>query len=793
MRNSRRGALEEADAPKAAPKTNDTSSSCCVASFTSVAAAAADPSEHRRATPFTLPSIHKGVTPPPATISLPRALLSLDQSCARMECADPVDEQRDSRCGSPLSCSTSSTRDLSTHAADDAVLLGQLSEAERRSRRRVTASEARHRSHLARTALHAGDGSPTLPSRGDGEERGGDLPELDGWLVDNTHTQSLVSAGKYVEAYFVVSAALSRYGKSEVRRCVLRARRAECSYALLNYKECVGDCRAVLGMLEGEARRRPASPRAPLEESRAAKERPVDVLKVVRLCAKAHVMREEYLEAQAMYHYLLDSPPDSIAALLVPTLPVVERTLLLRERECLPAVSQFRQCVSQELWQSALKALAHARPLVEDTPLRVLEAMTLLEADDVDAAREALLPYLPTVPAPPPAPSPAPSPSPSSKEAAAAAVFGEDQEGSSMGSAAERKLLRCNVDAHYLLTTALLAKVSAYSGRVYMNIAAVLLQRCLHLSPSYAPAISLGNYLVKLEDAFSLADTCARKGDRQRAVRVLTEALTFDPANKRIMAVLYLHRADVYLSLGRPLLTIEDCTSSLLNDPTTGVTAGRAFLLRARAYQQTHRNTEAASDIVMAVRLNPNLASQVDPAGPLPTQPAQEEDEQRRAFRPFAGPSSRHGLASAQSRRPHSPSSKAWPPPRGRNATRPFPSKSNPPPPLPRTFRSSSYTQRQRQQPPPSSRSLPMPSAAERTSAPTLYDVLEVPQKSSLAQIRQSFKRLTLQYHPDRLVNEPEEVQLHAVEMFKKINNAHGVLTDEARRRAYDATLLSSP
>jgi len=62
------------------------------------------------------------------------------------------------------------------------------------------------------------------------------------------------------------------------------------------------------------------------------------------------------------------------------------------------------------------------------------------------------------------------------------------------------------------------------------------------------------------------------------------------------------------------------------------------------------------------------------------------------------------------------------------------------------------------------------------------YEVLGVDRSASKDQIKQAYRRLALEYHPDRN-REPG-----AAERFKEIAEAYAVLSDDAKRREYDAT-----
>jgi DnaJ-class molecular chaperone len=64
------------------------------------------------------------------------------------------------------------------------------------------------------------------------------------------------------------------------------------------------------------------------------------------------------------------------------------------------------------------------------------------------------------------------------------------------------------------------------------------------------------------------------------------------------------------------------------------------------------------------------------------------------------------------------------------------------------------------------------------------YELLELDRDASEEQIRKSYRRLALQYHPDRNPGDPK-----AEENFKKIAEAYGVLIDPVKRSEYDQWL----
>lgn len=58
------------------------------------------------------------------------------------------------------------------------------------------------------------------------------------------------------------------------------------------------------------------------------------------------------------------------------------------------------------------------------------------------------------------------------------------------------------------------------------------------------------------------------------------------------------------------------------------------------------------------------------------------------------------------------------------------------------------------------------------------YEILEVPETSSIDEIKKSYRRLSMIYHPDKNKNNPE-----ATSKFQKISEAYETLGDNDKKK----------
>jgi DnaJ-class molecular chaperone len=74
-------------------------------------------------------------------------------------------------------------------------------------------------------------------------------------------------------------------------------------------------------------------------------------------------------------------------------------------------------------------------------------------------------------------------------------------------------------------------------------------------------------------------------------------------------------------------------------------------------------------------------------------------------------------------------------------------------------------------------------------AAKDYYQILGLAKNATAEQIKKAYRKLAMQYHPDRNPGKEE----WANEKFKEINEAFGVLGDPDKRRQYDQFGMACP
>ncbi|XP_019053148.1 PREDICTED: chaperone protein dnaJ 6-like isoform X1 [Nelumbo nucifera] len=73
-------------------------------------------------------------------------------------------------------------------------------------------------------------------------------------------------------------------------------------------------------------------------------------------------------------------------------------------------------------------------------------------------------------------------------------------------------------------------------------------------------------------------------------------------------------------------------------------------------------------------------------------------------------------------------------------------------------------------------------------SSPSYYTILGVDQNSSASEIRNAYRKLAMQWHPDKWTKTPSLLE-KAKSKFQQIQEAYSVLSDQGKRTLYDVGL----
>lgn len=125
-------------------------------------------------------------------------------------------------------------------------------------------------------------------------------------------------------------------------------------------------------------------------------------------------------------------------------------------------------------------------------------------------------------------------------------------------------------------------------------------QRVLRLAPDHTKARELYKKVKELKQKKEEGNAAFGKGLDRKAIAVYTEALTIDPHNRLTNAKLYRNRATVTAKFRNWRAAMEDCTAAIKLDGCYL----KAYLQRARCYQELGRHEEAVRDYEMVVLLD---------------------------------------------------------------------------------------------------------------------------------------------------------------------------------------------
>ena len=297
-------------------------------------------------------------------------------------------------------------------------------------------------------------------------------------------------------------------------------------------------------------------------------------------------------------------------------------------------------------------------------------------------------------------------------------------------------VLTGNLSNHYCDVLVLLAKASFYCGQHFMNIAASYARQCLQLRPEFRPASSLLRTITTLESKISEVQQLIHSGRQADAQASIASAIGVDPHNRKIRSTLFVLRAEMHSKMGNNAAAISDCNGAIEADPSNV----KALARRSKCFAELGDFARAIVDMERAVELNPSLKEE------LASLRAQQ-DEDVSSFSSFQrkfSAGARRGSAG--------------------------PGSSN--------------------DPGEGFRSRPTTGAMPRFKCH--YEVLGLAKFASAEQIKAQYKRLILQYHPDKVVNQSEEIKTAALNRFKEISQSYQSLADAAQKQAYDRSIGGS-
>lgn len=73
------------------------------------------------------------------------------------------------------------------------------------------------------------------------------------------------------------------------------------------------------------------------------------------------------------------------------------------------------------------------------------------------------------------------------------------------------------------------------------------------------------------------------------------------------------------------------------------------------------------------------------------------------------------------------------------------------------------------------------------------YEVLGVSKNATDDEIKRSFRKLSLKWHPDRQAGKSESEKADAIKKFQEIAEAYEVLSDKQKRASYDQFGFNGP
>ncbi|KAG5494117.1 hypothetical protein JKF63_01952 [Porcisia hertigi] len=449
---------------------------------------------------------------------------------------------------------------------------------------------------------------------------------------------------------------------------------------------------------------------------------------VTQLVVAALVMRELYNDAAELMESLPLLADINTEPLSKSLFDIPSPPLLAIKQRVLLSLASFRRCVEARRWEDAVKIIDGCALAQSWVQTTPLCAILAFARLELDDPKAARALLLPYL---------ASLPEPPSWETLSTGP-------------AEYAQLWGDFGSHFVFTMTLLAKASFMCGSAYLNISASLLQRVLKINPAYAPARLFAEFVLSYDTQQQRMATAVSASNYPAVLSVTSEMLRIPDTKRHVHAELYLVRAQVQWMQRQPLDVVREASHCVECDPECAL----ALRLRADAFVTMGREAEAAADHAAAKHLHAKVDA---------------------VFEEMRVQRSRHEAAQAEARAKR----------QSIPVFAPFPSVAAP-------FHSSPMGRCRR-------------GAWRRTdtggwkgtdtnlstSNRTYYSMLGVAREATAAEIRQNYRRLILQCHPDRLVRATESDRQAALEVFHMLSHAYSILSDTQLRATYDAGLSS--
>ncbi|CAH0477706.1 unnamed protein product [Peronospora belbahrii] len=262
-----------------------------------------------------------------------------------------------------------------------------------------------------------------------------------------------------------------------------------------------------------------------------------------------------------------------------------------------------------------------------------------------------------------------------------------------------------------------------------------------------------------------------KQGNYQEAVRFYSEAVQIDPQHQEYCAIIYCNRSAAQMGLGRYHTAILDCNQALQQKPNYP----RALLRRARCHVALKMYHEAVKDFDQYLRVNPSVTP-VD----APSDVRRERNEAKAAIAKFREEANQREAAKKRAERQQRQRRQHQSHQRDDSTRNDSRFRDN----FQRDARSNNgegHGSSRFQSSGANSRASYM---APKTQRRTHYDVLGIEKTATMDQIRRSYRKLALVYHPDKA-----KTLAHA-NLFKEMTAAYNVLSDESARAKYNRELI---